>query len=434
MVLLCRLGFVLVLVLTAAASPLSTTPPNRLDRMTDSTTFGGGLGVNIHFTGHHPDEVAAIARTGFHLIRSDLLWAHVEHVRGQYDWRPYDALIADLRAAHIVPVMILDYSNPLYAARLFNHPLSDSLGFQAPMDGSARDAFMAFARAAAGRYGKDIIWEIWNEPDHNFGDPVDLRRFVGFALDACRAVRSAAPEAAIMGPAASGFVWWFLAALHKADTAGCLDAISVHPYRDEPPESVLRDWARAQQMTATCASGAPCPALADSEWGYSVTGGAWSAARQSDYVVRLRLLDMIAGVKLTIVYDWKNDGPDPADKEANFGLLDASGQPKPVFHAVSGMAAALGDLRYLGQVQADRPGDFIVSFGRDGRPVKLAGWSAASTPLAYPVCGAEVRSPGETAVEACAPPMKPARLLLTGKPAVIGVADETTMQTQQRVP
>ena len=102
----------------------------------------------------------------------------------------------------------------------------------------------------------------------------------------------------------------------------CFDALSVHPYRDEAPESVLRDWWQARALLSDCASSGRCMGLADSEWGYSMTGGAWTAPRQADFDVRLRLLDVMAGVPLSIIYDWQNDGPSPDDKEANFGLLD----------------------------------------------------------------------------------------------------------------
>jgi hypothetical protein len=190
------------LILAGSAGRTETaipTPPtdvaNRLDRFVDARSFNGGLGVNIHFDGHRPREVADIAKAGFRLVRSDLLWAHVERARGQYDWQQYDSLVADLHANNLVPLMILAYSNPLYAIGSTKHPGSDSQGYQAPIQGEARAAYMAFVRAAARRYGTQVIWEIWNEPDQNFGDPIDLRSFIGFALEACRSVRSVAPDA-----------------------------------------------------------------------------------------------------------------------------------------------------------------------------------------------------------------------------------------------
>lgn len=397
-----RIGVIVCLALAAATIlPAAGVPlagggvakaaANRLDRLIDSRSFGGGLGVNINFTPHSRGEIAAIARAGFHVVRSDLLWAQVETVKGHYDWRLYDGLIADLRANHLVPLLILDYSNKLYAKRLFNHPITDGRAYQSPTDGPARTAFMAFAREAAKRYGSDVIWEIWNEPDHNFGDPVDRRGYVGFAMQACRVIRAAEPKAPVIAPAVSGFDWPLLEAVINANGSGCLDAISLHPYTDEPPESALRGWARAQNLVMQCPTTPHCPALVDSEWGYSVIGGRWTQQLQADYVTRMRCVDMVAGVELTIVYDWRNDGLDPGDKEANFGLLDFYGAPKLAFHALSDMVRDLADLRYMGPIRGDRPGDIVLAFGHEDVVRKLVGWSAVgSTALAAlpdTICG-----------------------------------------------
>jgi polysaccharide biosynthesis protein PslG len=426
-----RIGAIVCLVLAAltivpaAGGSIAKAAASRLDRLIDSGSFGGGLGVNINFTPHSRGEIAAIARAGFHLVRSDLLWAQVETVKGRYDWRPYDGLIADLRANHLVPLLILDYSNPLYAKRLFNHPITDGRAYQSPIEGAARTAFMAFAREAAKHYGSDVIWEIWNEPDHNFGDPVDRSGYVAFAMEACRVIRAVESEAPVIAPAVSGFDWPLLEAVKNADGSGCLDAISLHPYIDEAPESVLRDWARAQGLVMQCPISPRCPALVDSEWGYSVTGGRWTQQLQADYVTRMRFVDMVAGVKLTIVYDWRNDGPDPADKEANFGLLDFYGTPKPVFRAVSGMVRDLADLRYMGPIRGARPGDIVLAFGDEDIVRKLVGWSAAGstalTALPDPICG-PYRSTRPESNPAClskgAASLLAARLQLSGTPAV----------------
>src|SRR5262249_8960505 len=249
-----------------------------------------------------------------------------------------------------VPLFILAYSNPLYAPRLPGRPDTPSLAYTAPQYGAARAAFMAFASTAARRYGAAAIWEVWNEPDHNFGSPPNLRNYVDFAIEACGHIRAAAPNAAVIGPAASGFVWTLLRDLAAADRAGCFDAISVHPYRDEPPESVLVDWSAAATRMSRSGRGAH-PALVSSEWGYSSVAGVLSLDRQAELVVRAYLLNVMAGIPLSVIYDWQDDGPTPSDKEANFGLIDFSGKPKPAFHLISQIANELAGLHYQGRVE-----------------------------------------------------------------------------------
>ncbi|HEX2941283.1 MAG TPA: hypothetical protein VHO91_09565 [Rhodopila sp.] len=348
------------------------------------------MGVNVNFSGGHPRDIERIAAAGFRVVRADLLWADIETEYGRYDWRGSDELVRDLRENHLVPLLILAYSNRLYAPRVFGRPGSPSLAYAVPDRGRARAAFMAFVRAAARRYGTSVIWEVWNEPDQNFGTPINLHSYVNFAQEACHQLRGIAPDATVIGPAASGFEWSFLQDFVAANRSQCFDAISIHPYRDEAPESVLGEWARARGSLAPCTTPGPCIQLIDGEWGYSVTGREWNARRQADFDVRIRLLDVMAGIPLTVFYDWRNDGPNPADKEANFGLLDFHGSPKPAFHALDHMVQALRGLHYMGQVATKRPEDFLLAFGADGEVRKLVGWTAgkrdSEVELAAPVC------------------------------------------------
>ena len=188
-----------------------------LDRFIEPASFGGGLGVNIHFDHGHRRDVERIAAFGFKIVRADLLWAHIEVGHGTYDWRGPDELVRTLKENHLIPLLILAYSNPLYASRVIGGPPSDSMAYAAPESGPSRAAFMAFVQAAVSRYGDSVLWEVWNEPDHNFGAPVNLRSYIGFAQEACHTLRKVAPNAGVIGPAASGFEWWFLKAFIKAD-------------------------------------------------------------------------------------------------------------------------------------------------------------------------------------------------------------------------
>ncbi len=381
---------------------------NRLTRSVDPGSFAGGLGVNVNFSGGHRRDIEHIAAAGFRVVRADLLWADIETEYGRYDWRGPDELVRELRENHLVPLLILAYSNPLYAPRVFGRPASPSLAYAAPDKGRARAAYMAFVRAAARRYGNHVVWEVWNEPDQNFGAPINLRSYVGFAQEACHQLRGIAPDATVIGPAASGFEWPFLQDFVEANRSRCFDAVSIHPYRDEAPESVLGEWTRARASLAACTAPGPCAELIDGEWGYSVAGGQWTTQRQAAFDVRIRLLDVMAGVPLTILYDWQNDGPNPADKEANFGLLDFHGAAKPALGVLQSMIHALSGLHYMGQVATNRPEDLVLAFGADGAVRKLVGWTAgkrdSAVTLAEPVCvnaAAAVTEP--PAAEPCGP-------------------------------
>jgi polysaccharide biosynthesis protein PslG len=397
---------------------------NRLERIIGRGVVPQGLGVNVHFDKGHEDDLDLIRRLGFRLIRTDLLWSKVEVARGRYEWARYDALVANSSARGIVPLMILAYSNPHYAPTLSGNVELPHTAWAAPLDDAAQLAFVHFAAAAARRYRGQVIWEIWNEPNLNFGRPVDLGAYLRLARGVCRAIRIADPEAPIIGPAASGFPWRFLKDFLEGDQARCFDGISVHPYRDEAPESVLGDWSRLRSMMAR-AGVSPAVLPVDSEWGYSVIGGLWTAERQAAYVARLYLLDLLMGIPMTIIYDLRDDGPDPSDKEANFGLLNYGGKAKPVAEQLAALVKSLDGLTLIGRVRS-APLDFILAFGTRQVPEKLVAWTLVwherRLSLGPRLClsrAAEVEAecnPNDQIAE-----IDPVTVPLTGQPIVIPV-------------
>jgi hypothetical protein len=49
----------------------------------------GGVGVNIHFTTAHEEDLDLIAAGGFKFIRMDFSWGGTERKKGEYDWSAY---------------------------------------------------------------------------------------------------------------------------------------------------------------------------------------------------------------------------------------------------------------------------------------------------------------------------------------------------------
>ncbi|MBL6456671.1 hypothetical protein JMJ55_15150 [Belnapia sp. T6] len=373
----------------AAAQAQPAPPPNRLLAILggagggEAGGLGSGFGVNIHFTAGRRQDLERIRALGMRVVRTDLLWASVETQAGLYDWSRTDALLADAEAAGLIPLLILAYSNPLYVAREPGRPDTPSMAWAAPVTGPARDAYLAFVEAAVARYRGRAIWEVWNEPDINFGQPVNRPAYIELAQQACQRIRALEPAAAVLGPASASLGSPFLRDFAAADRAGCFDGLSVHPYREEAPEGVLADWVRLRGLIARHRPPGPdrVPLLpVAGEWGYASVGGAGAEQRQADYALRIPLLSLVAGIPLTILYDWQNDGPDPDDREANFGLVDFHGAPKPAHAALAGLQDGLKGLRYLGRVSTRRPADFVLAFGRGKQAEALVAWTTSSMP------------------------------------------------------
>ncbi len=69
------------------------------------------MGVNIHFSSGHTQDLDRIAAAGFKFIRMDLTWSSIETVKGVYDWSAYDDLISNLDQRGLRAILILDYNN-----------------------------------------------------------------------------------------------------------------------------------------------------------------------------------------------------------------------------------------------------------------------------------------------------------------------------------
>ena len=138
-------------------------------------TVPEGVGVNIHFTRGHEQDLDLIAAAGFKVARMDFGWAGIERAKGQYDWSAYDELTANLAKRGLRALYILDYSNPLYEESVVTrNPVSgeEHRDTASPQHPESVAAFARWAAAAAERYrGRRVIWEIWNEPNITFWKP-----------------------------------------------------------------------------------------------------------------------------------------------------------------------------------------------------------------------------------------------------------------------
>lgn len=347
-----------------------------------------GFGVNIH-TLHAPaQEFAMIHEAGFRWVRITLRWDKTEPRRGVYDWRFYDDIAMGLAQHGLRPLFILAYSNALYAPSVGPGLIA------APNTDAQRRAFVRWARAAARHY-QDLhpAWEIWNEPDQDrFWPPqADPNAYARLALDTCEAVHEVDRHSFVIGPGSasaprrSGALARerFLAAVLKADVRHCLNGISVHPYlaRHEVGNTSVF-WRDVRRLVNHFSFKSGVPFLVNSEsglstWHSAVHLGA-SDADQARYLVKMMLLEAQSQVALSLWYDWRDDGEDPAKAENRFGIITTKGQPKPAWFAMKTMtdffagAQPICDVEYMGA-------RFLAFTGREEDQLRLAIWS--ETPL-----------------------------------------------------
>lgn len=340
-------------------------------------------GVNIHFTTGHEKDLDMIAEAGFKYIRMDFGWQNTERDKGVYDWSAYDELTANLAKRGLRALYILDYSNSLYEDQVESKdPISGKVNkdVAAPRKPESVEAFARWATAAVKHFrSSNIIWEIWNEPNIFFWRPApDVANYNKLALATCKAIKSAVPEAIIIGPATSQLPLPFIESFLASGVLEYIDAVSVHPYRkySMSPETAIDDYKKVDELIAKFTpEGKVRIPIISGEWGYNTSARGVSVETQAAYIVRMQLANLLYGIPLSVWYDWKNDGPDPEEWEHNFGTVTTDLKPKPAYIAIKTLNEHLGNLTFLRRIEVKNPNDFVILFRDEKGNGKIAVWT-----------------------------------------------------------
>jgi hypothetical protein len=267
--------------------------------------------------------------------RFDLCWwSLAETQRGVYDfvspdvegWEGWntDRAIQLMKDRGIEPFPIICYGNGLY---------DEGKG---PYSDAGRTGFANYCHAAASRYRDSVTyWEIWNEPNleqfwARLPDPADYARL---AAAAAPRIREANPDAVVVGGVTSGIDAGFLETAFQSGLLDAVDAITVHPYRIAPPESINPEIANLRNLIAQYTS-RDVP-IWTGEWGYNTYWTELTALGQAKCLQRMMVNNLSQGVCLSIwfsVHAFKE--ADPSGTDAEWGLLDYSLQPRSSFHAM----------------------------------------------------------------------------------------------------
>lgn len=244
------------------------------------------LGVHISSSGYPmlQDEFASV--WGAQWARVFLRWELIERNEGQYDFSGADALVNAYSAQPMKLLMVLGESAPAWAG-----------GKDAPRPA----AFAKFVEAAVRRYqGKVGAWDVYNEIDAkkvSSGDAtVLLQQGIG-------AIRRNDASATIVCCSLGSSSWLSLnAALRGAGIFRSVTAASMHPYMQYAPEQrdgfynypEMIDALRS--VTGVGSAGAVWSSEANWLVGLAGTDPSITDHLQAEYVVRVSLLSIAAGV------------------------------------------------------------------------------------------------------------------------------------------
>lgn len=329
-------------------------------------TVPEGWGVNVNLKDMDEDDLGAIEATGAKWIRLDLQWNRVEQRAGVFKFSKYDPVIDGLQRHGLRAILILDYGNK-------------AEGVDVPSTPEGRTAFANFAAAAVRHYKhKGVIWEIWNEPNlgHFWHGQPNAGEYASLVRQVVPVMRAESSDEWIMGMATSRFDWPFIESCFQTGVLEDLDAVSVHPYRDNnDPETVASDWAQLDNLIAKYEPSGKHVMPICSEWGYSTYSKGVSEQKQGEYAAREYLANLAAGVPLTIWYSWKDRSDASSEKEQNFGMVHADLQPKASHDTMQRVVSGLSG--YTFDQRADLGNDLDVALVfRRGTSRKLAAWTS----------------------------------------------------------
>ncbi len=373
-----------VLVWGFAATRAGAAGPAAQVHAIPTTRISDAFGINIHFTNPRPGVMRMIAAAGFRWVRMDFVWSNTERIKGRYDFRSYDQLLAALRRYHLRPLWILDYGNPLY-----DHGA-------APATPRVRRAFCRWVAAAVRHFrGHGIMWEMWNEPDGGWWRPrPNILAYAKLARAVGKTIRRLAPRELYVGPALSGGMSLkFLRGCFKAGVLKYFDAVTVHPYRR--PETVIPIYRKIKTLIARYAPPGRKIPIISGEWGYSYSSAriwAWlwkgyNEDRQARMLARQFLVNLSQGVPLSIWYDWHDGGLDPKNFGDHFGLVRFTYHPgrnpvytpKPAYFAARTLMTELHGCRFVKRIKIGGADDYVLLFhGPKGK--RIAAWTTSSQP------------------------------------------------------
>jgi hypothetical protein len=290
-------------------------------------------------------EMDSIETAGFGWVRFDISWATVQPNNSQtYNWSKYDNIVSIASRYHLRILAILD-KTPTWAA---------PAGCKVDCETSFPLLFSDFAREAALRYQNNINnWEIWNEENvSGFWSPSPSAvQYANILKSTYPVIKSVEPNSTVLigGLSAAGNSVSsinpvsFLQELYQDGAGKDFDAIGFHPYTfPSTPLSGNNGWSEMSATSPSLRSVMVANADASKKIWITEYGAPTDGPTASSYVgetsqAQMALYAYIAASKEPWIgplfwYTYQDSGTSTSTAQNFYGLVSASGVPKPAYH------------------------------------------------------------------------------------------------------
>ncbi|MBC7640662.1 MAG: hypothetical protein H7231_12895 [Rhodoferax sp.] len=352
-------------------------PDGATARLVDPASFGLNT---VH-------SAATVPYGAVRLWDTRTTWAHLEPVRGVFEWARLDGYVARARAQR-VPVLLVLGSTPAWAA---TQPTAPGAGWLARGSSSPpySDAdWVAYVDAVVARYkGRIGAYQIWNEaqsPQFWKGTPTGLAHLTRLAAQRVAALDpSAVVVSTPLQPRQPSWRAWSAAYLSAlAERGWPVDVFAVHSYQPDVLATPDGRFDLLRQVQSVLrAAGAPRRPLWDTEVNYSSPAFAdhpVQGQQAADWTARTYLDSIRLGVARTYWYAWD----DPLDV---LGVTMTPGGPSQrAFTALQGWVAGS---TFRGCASPPSPTGVVVTnctFSRGDRRTSVV-WASAGGRAPVPV-------------------------------------------------
>jgi hypothetical protein len=247
----------------------------------------------------------------------------------------------------------------------YGHPAFDGGG--RIVSDKGREAFDRYAVSSVDLLkSRSQLYEVWNEwnvqgmggtpPEEGSGHPED---YVKLLKSVYLGLKSKVPSLEILGGATAeiGEREHYMEQILRLGCLDYMDGLSVHPYfygdsskeRRIPENGLTLRIKKLYEWLAKYPKGTTIPIyVTELGWPTYEKDDGVSPEVQAKFMVRsILLLAVKPQIKGVWIYELRDGGTDPKDKECHFGLISRDGTPKPSFWAMKDLKKVLDESKSI---------------------------------------------------------------------------------------
>ena len=336
-------------------------------------------------------KMAVLAQAGARWIRFPFLWGEIEPAQGEFDWAKYDELVG-MVAKHGLQILgTLCYCAPWAALDPQTRRLGSDL-LSPPKDPTQ---FASFVARVVERYKGSIHhWEIWNEPNSDWGyGKSRIGEYRELLEAAYRAAKQSDPNCQVLMGGLGGADLDYLKRLCSWEGGNPFDLLNVHTYlAPRPPDlgqlpSSINFGLSLEQTFQELESLAARLHLPRSIWlsemGWATFSGdrGSSEMEQANHLARAYLIAWAAGFDKVFWhsgFDLMPNRPEEREQDTwdqHTGILRTDFTPKPAYLAYQTVSSQLEGAKFIRQLELP---DYLrgLVFQVKNQPI-VAIWSVA---------------------------------------------------------